>query len=118
MSVESEPCARVYVAGPVTGMRDGNRPAFEEAARALRASGCRARIPHDDVAPDTPWTSAMKITLMAILAQADGLAMLEGWERSWGARLELNLAWELESQARRVVAHAASTGIYVITEEL
>lgn len=85
----------VYVSGPVTGMRDGNRPAFEEAARALRASGCRARIPHDDVAPDTPWTSAMKITLMAILAQADGLAMLEGWERSRGARLELNLALAL-----------------------
>ena len=29
----------VYVSGPVTGMRDGNRPAFEEAAHALRASG-------------------------------------------------------------------------------
>ena len=25
-----------------------------------------------------PWTPAMKLTLMAILAQADGLAMLEG----------------------------------------
>ena len=85
----------VYVSGPVTGMRDGNRPAFEEAAHALRASGCIARIPHDDVDPGTPWTPAMKLTLMAILAQADGLAMLEGWARSRGARLENTVALAL-----------------------
>lgn len=78
----------VYVSGPVTGMRDGNRPAFEEAARALRASGCVARIPQDDVDPGTPWIPAVKLTLMAILAQADGLAMLDGWETSRGASLE------------------------------
>ena len=85
----------VYVSSLVTGMRDGNRPAFEKAARALRASGCIARIPHDDVDPGTPWTPAMKLTLMAILAQADGLAMLEGWERSRGARLENTVALAL-----------------------
>ena len=85
----------VYVSGPVTGMRDGNRPSFEEAAHALRASGCIARIPHDDVDPGTPWTPAMKLTLMAILAQADGLAMLEGWERSRSARLENTVALAL-----------------------
>lgn len=85
----------VYVSGPVTGMRDGNRPAFEEAAHALRASGCIARIPHDDVDPGTPWTPAMKLTLMAILAQADGLALLPGWKLSRGARLEEHLARSL-----------------------
>lgn len=37
----------------------------------------------------------MKLTLMAILAQADGLAMLEGWERSRGARLENTVALAL-----------------------
>lgn len=85
----------VYVSGPVTGFADGNRPAFEEAARALRAAGCAARIPHDDVGPGAPWVSAMKLTIMAILAQADGLAMLEGWERSRGASLERQVALAL-----------------------
>ena len=85
----------VYVSGPVTGFADGNRPAFEEAARALRASGCAARIPHDDVDPGTPWIPALKLTIMAILAQADGLAMLEGWERSRGASLERQVALAL-----------------------
>lgn len=82
----------LYVSGPVTGARDGNRPAFECAARELRRVGYRVRIPHDDVAPGTPWVAAMRTTLMAILAQADGLAMLEGWERSRGACLEERMA--------------------------
>ena len=68
----------VYVSGPVTGMRDGNRPAFEEAVEY----GLSQRRP-------------LKLTLMAILAQADGLAMLEGWERSRGARLENTVALAL-----------------------
>lgn len=85
----------IYVSGPVTGMRDGNRPAFERAARELRGAGYRARIPHDDAAPGTPWVAAMRTTLMAILAQADGLAMLPGWERSRGASLERAVALAL-----------------------
>lgn len=85
----------LYVSGPVTGVRDGNRPAFDQAARELNAAGYRARVPHADVAPGTPWVAAMRTTLMAILAQADGLAMLEGWERSRGARLENTVALAL-----------------------
>lgn len=85
----------VYVSGPVTGIRDDNRPVFEQAARELRVAGYRARIPHDDVDPGTPWTPAVKLTLMAILAQADGLAMLPGWQHSRGASLERAVALAL-----------------------
>lgn len=85
----------VYVSGPVTGARDGNRPAFERAARELSAAGYRARIPHDDVDPGTPWVAAMRTTLMAILAQADGLALLPGWKLSRGACLEERVARSL-----------------------
>lgn len=42
----------VYVSGPVTGMRDGNRPAFEEAA--LRCAP-RAALPGYRT---TTWTRA------------------------------------------------------------
>lgn len=72
----------LYVSGPVTGVRDGNRPAFDQAARELNA-------------PGTPWVAAMRTTLMAILAQADGLALLPGWKLSRGARLEEHLARSL-----------------------
>ena len=85
----------LYVSGPVTGVRDGNRPAFDQAARELNAAGYRARVPHADVAPGTPWVAAMRTTLMAILAQADGLALLPGWKLSRGARLEEHLARSL-----------------------
>lgn len=85
----------IYVSGPVTGARDGNRPAFERAARELRGAGYRARIPHDDVDPGTPWVAAMRLTLMAILAQADGLALLPGWKLSRGACLEERVARSL-----------------------
>lgn len=82
----------LYVSGPVTGVPDDNRLAFELAARELRAVGYKVRIPHDDVAPGTPWVAAMRTTLMAILAQADGLAVLDGWESSRGAMVEVRLA--------------------------
>lgn len=92
----------LYVSGPVSGIPDDNRPAFEDAARRLRATGCVARIPHDDVAPGTAWIPAMKTTLMAILAQADGLATLPGWERSRGASLEVGLAKALGMSVKDV----------------
>lgn len=44
---------------------------------------------------------------MAILAQADGLAMLDGWERSEGAQLEANVARSLMMPVKTVSQWAA-----------
>lgn len=82
----------LYVSGPVTGVAGDNLPAFADARRRLRSVGYAARIPHEDVRPGTSWEAAMRTSLMAILAQADGLAMLDGWERSRGARAEHAMA--------------------------
>lgn len=82
----------LYVSGPVSGRPDGNRPAFDQAASALRAAGYRARVPHDDVAAGTAWIPAMRTCLVSMLAQADGVALLDGWEASRGARLEVFVA--------------------------
>lgn len=94
----------LYVSGPVTGIEDDNRPAFEEAARRLRAAGFAARIPHEDIAPGTDWIPAMRMSLMAILAQADGLALLPGWERSKGACVEVYVARTLGMPVKPVDA--------------
>ena len=92
----------LYVSGPVTGMPDDNREAFERAADDLMASGFIVRIPHWDVRPGTKWPEAMRTTLLSILAQADGLAMLEGWEKSKGAQLEAHVAQNLMMPVKTV----------------
>ena len=44
---------------------------------------------------------------MAIIAQADGLAMLDGWERSEGAQLEAHVARSLMMPVKTVSQWAA-----------
>ena len=70
--------------------------AIEDRTRNLR------RRPHWDVRPGEKWPAAMRITLMAIIAQADGLAMLDGWERSEGAQLEAHVARSLMMPVKTV----------------
>lgn len=85
----------LYVSGPVTGIEGDNVGAFAEAAARLRAGGYRTHIPHEDVRPGTAWPSAMRTCLVSMLAQADGLALLPGWEKSRGAQLEAHVARSL-----------------------
>lgn len=75
--------------------------AIEDRTRNLR------RRPHWDVRPGEKWPAAMRITLMAIIAQADGLAMLDGWERSEGAQLEAHVARSLMMPVKTVSQWAA-----------
>lgn len=89
------------------GMPNDNREAFEAAADELAACGYIVRIPHWDVRPGEKWPAAMRITLMAIIAQADGLAMLDGWERSEGAQLEAHVARSLMMPVKTVSQWAA-----------
>lgn len=81
----------LYVIGPVSGIEDDNRAAFEEARTTLEASGYRATIPHDVIPTGTPWDEAMRLSI-AEMARHDGVAMLPGVETSRGARIELRIA--------------------------
>ena len=86
---------RIYVIGPVTGVEDDNRPAFEEARRELREElGCEVEIPHDAVSPDATWETAMRSSVKAMTA-CDAVAMLPGWMSSKGAGIEYNLARQI-----------------------
>ena len=83
---------RLYVSGPVTGMPELNRPAFERAASQLhRALECAVEIPHDTVPSDADWQTAMRLSVSAMV-RCDGVAMLPGWQSSAGARLEQAVA--------------------------
>lgn len=91
----------LYIAGPMRGKTLYNFPAFDEAARRLRAHGYAVVNPAelDRVAgvhefmtlPDGFIREAMKRDLSAI-CDCDGLALLPGWEESEGVAVEIKLA--------------------------
>jgi len=81
----------IYVAGPMTGLPDFNYPAFRSAAAELRALGFDVEDPSTNTNP-TPgdyhgWLRAG----LAQLIRCDAIALLDGWEASGGARLEVNV---------------------------
>lgn len=92
--------SRLYVSGPVTGIYNNNREAFEDASLALDRAGYAAFTPHDTVPAGTPWPMAMLLSINDLTTAGldlenpyyDGVALLEGWEQSEGARLEKAVA--------------------------
>lgn len=84
---------KVYIAGPMTGHDDFNRPAFRAAAAQLTAAGFEVISPvHDDdlEADGTarhPYEWYIRRDLREML-EADAVALLPGWSASRGARLE------------------------------
>ena len=86
---------RVYLAGPMTGIKDSNYPAFHKAAASLRASGYEVENPADNPAPPCEtWEGYMRMALRQ-LVKCDQIALLPGWERSRGATIEARLAADL-----------------------
>lgn len=83
----------IYIAGPVTGHEDDNRPAFEEARERLIAAGAgeEVLIPHEVVPEGTPWEEAMRLCVR-VLTQACELICLPGSQDSRGAKLEMKIA--------------------------
>lgn len=102
---------RIYLAGPMRGIENFNFPAFDYAAKKLRAGGHRVFSPADrDRAvygaeiEDNPTGDETKVAnplctindCMAadcewICRNADVIALLPGWEKSSGATAELAL---------------------------
>lgn len=92
---------RVYVAGPVTGVRGLNRFAFEDAADQLAELGLRPVVPHWFVPPDAEWRAAMR-SCIETLVKCDGVCLLPGWRASRGAQTEYLLAMRLGMDVREL----------------
>ena len=86
-----------YISGPMTGLPDYNRPAFNEAAKYLRSHGMVVWNPAEEFNPEYnyPRKVYMRQDIEALL-KCDSIVMLNGWEKSSGACLELEIARELE----------------------
>jgi hypothetical protein len=94
---------KVYISGPITGLpRELARRIFTNAAKELvdqghepvdpfglpHPAGCGCRRPVDG---EHDWACCLRKDIRA-LVDCDAILMLEGWERSHGARLELQVA--------------------------
>jgi hypothetical protein len=92
----------VYIAGPMTGRPNYNFGAFEQAAAELHARGYSVLNPGRRGLRDG-WVYADYLRqAITDLLQADGIALLPGWEDSRGARLEEQIAKALDLEVGTV----------------
>jgi|7_EtaG_2_1085326.scaffolds.fasta_scaffold360276_2 hypothetical protein len=89
----------VYISGPITGSLQAGC-CFKKAQEWLSNQGHTVLNPMDIPEPqdnlknEDLWVYYMKKAL-ALLVDADSIYMLEGWEKSRGARMEFWIATEL-----------------------
>lgn len=90
----------IYVAGPMSHYPDYNKEAFAEATMYLRALGYEVLSPQENgapgpkVDPDSVWVYYMRLDLL-MLAKANLVVVLDGWECSRGAKYEVATAHAL-----------------------
>lgn len=101
---------KLYIAGPITGMKDWNFPAFFEAEAELENLGYSVINPvrsdgntvEEALAtvgtlenPTEKWEFYLRRDLKQLLNCA-GIVLLPGWQKSKGARLEVHIAKQLK----------------------
>ncbi|MGL5491059.1 MAG: DUF4406 domain-containing protein [Shewanella sp.] len=80
----------IYIAGPMSGIQDFNRPLFNKVAIELTEQGYSALNPA--TLPDGLSQGQYMQICLPMVAVADELVMLPGWEQSEGASIEFMLA--------------------------
>lgn len=104
---------KIYLSGPMRGIKDFNFPAFDSAAKYLRSHGHEVFNPAEKDREHDPlgktWKSedgnievaekvgfdrrkAIRADLAYIIDHAEAIALLPGWEASKGAQTELWLS--------------------------
>lgn len=84
---------KVYISGAIAHHDiEERKRAFEDAARFLDLKGYEPVNPFENGLPeDADWREHMRAD-MALLLGCDYIYMLSGWEKSKGAKLELDVA--------------------------
>ena len=97
---------KVYIAGPISGIAEGNRPAFMNAETKLHAMESfhtifnpMTKIQHnqdpeylEQFSSSDLYRFYLGFELPWIMAEATHIYMLNGWENSTGAKIEHALA--------------------------
>lgn len=88
-------CPKIYIAGPMTGHPELNFPAFHAAAADYRARGAFVINPAEiNADPTAEWADCMRADIAALVT-CDTIVLLDGYEKSKGATLELTIAQAL-----------------------
>ncbi len=83
---------RIYIAGPMTGYKDCNFPAFNAQAEALRGLGYHVENPADHgVVDGAEWRDYLRYDISR-LSTCEAIFLLPGWSKSKGAALEVYIA--------------------------
>lgn len=91
---------KVYIAGPMSGIKDHNKPAFDNAEDRLREdyifkeimnpinTELSHRVQAGELMGEEAYRLCMALDLKFICEEATALYMLKGWENSKGAKAE------------------------------
>ncbi len=120
-----------YLAGPMTGIAQFNIPAFDEAAKQLRAGGFEIISPaerdthetrsaalesvdgdHATLVTAESYGDMLSRDMKIIADEVGGIILLDGWEKSRGARLEVYVALVLQKKFGKFVNK--STGPFLL----
>jgi len=91
---------KIYLSGPMTGYDEFNYPAFHACAAELRAMGHEVVSPAEQdqfsgLDPETSeWHEFIRWDLK-VLVDCEAIALMDGWHKSRGARLEHHVALTL-----------------------
>ena len=94
---------RLYLSGPMTGIKDLNIPAFNKAAKQLRAAGFVVINPPelDRIERKDTWEGCLRRDLKYVVT-CDAVATLPRWTKSRGANLEIYVAKALSMPVHKV----------------
>jgi hypothetical protein len=93
---------KIYIAGPMTGIPDYNRPAFNEYAAKLVTQGHTVLNPA--TLPDGLEQSEYMDICLAMVRACDELHALTGWQESAGATVEIHYARKIGKTVNEVGA--------------
>lgn len=87
---------KLYLAGPMSGLPDFNYPEFRRWKRSLEKVGYRVTSPADLGMESSgyTWNDCMRSAITKML-ECDAISLLDGWENSKGAKIELEIAKKL-----------------------
>ena len=96
---------RCYLSGPMSGIEDHNYPMFNSVAKKLRQQNLVVYNPAENFGGrlGLPRAEYMRVDLVHLL-QSQAILLLPGWRDSTGARLEWDIANELEIEAIELTA--------------
>lgn len=90
---------KIYISGAITDMPNGNKFEFEKYENKFRVLGLEPINPHklhtEEQIEKFTWHDFMKSDIKA-LVDCDIVAVINGWQKSKGANLEVHIARHLE----------------------